>query len=218
MGNNVNQIEQPMEEDIAPNEAFQELSNAIQAEEIEVPLGHPPNNSSSNITFSVNSPKGGSSNDSVNNNSQLVIHGMEIVGEVNQMVVPLGDGLNNILNSYQDIDAVIGEEEDNGMVDDLEEGMIIPNNLNMHPPEEAHLVLGRVETFFFHVREEHNPHSRFSKQGMELWEKYFAPNLLLKVSHGGPKVLQIHVSWFNYLTLMLMSPEKFDWTKEFLSS
>lgn len=115
---------------------------------------------------------------------------MAVDAEVNQLVVPLGDGLNNILNAYQDLDAV-GEEEDNGMVDDMGEDVIIPNNLNMQPPEVAHLMLGRVETYFFHVPEEHNLHSRFSKQGLELWEKYFAPNLLPKESHGGSNVLQI---------------------------
>jgi hypothetical protein len=31
-------------------------------------------------------------------------------------------------------------------------------------------------------------------------------------------VHHIPVSWFNYITLMLMSPEKFDWAKDFLSS
>jgi hypothetical protein len=204
-----------MEEEIAPNAAFQELLDAIQAEEMEVPPGRPPN-ISSNITFSVNSPEGGSSNDSVNN-MQLVIHGMAVDAEVSQVNVPLGDGLNNIFNAYQDLDAM-GEEEDNGMVDDMREDEIIPNNLNLQPPEVAHLMLGRVETFFFPVPEEHNLFSRFSKHGLELWEKFFAPNLLPLESHGGSKVHQIPVSWFNYVTLMLMSPEKFDWAKEFLSS
>jgi hypothetical protein len=142
---------------------------------------------------------------------------MAVDAEVNQLMVPLGDGLNNILNAYQDLD-VVEEEEVNGMVDDMGVDEIIPNNLNIQPPEVAHLMLGRIETFFFPVPEEHNLHSRFSKQGLELWEKYFAPNLLPKESLGGSKVHHIPVSWFNYITLMLMSPEKFDWAKDFLSS
>jgi hypothetical protein len=32
------------------------------------------------------------------------------------------------------------------------------------------------------------------------------------------KVLEIPVSWFNFITLMLLTPEKFDWTKNFLNS
>jgi hypothetical protein len=104
------------------------------------------------------------------------------------------------------------------MVHDLGEDLIVPNNLNMLPPEEAQIVLGRVETFFFSAPEEHNLHARFSKQGMDLWEKFFAPNLLSNHPKGKSKVLQIPVSWFNFVTLMLMTPEKFDWAKEFLYS
>jgi hypothetical protein len=53
---------------------------------------------------------------------------------------------------------------------------------------------------------------------MDIWEKFFAPNLLSNDPKGNSKVLQIPVSWFNFVTLMLMTPEKFDWAKEFLYS
>jgi hypothetical protein len=41
--------------------------------------------------------------------------------------------------------------------------------------------------------------------------------------HGPDKknhstVVDIPVSWFNFITLMLLTPEKFDWAKSFLSS
>jgi hypothetical protein len=85
----------------------------------------------------------------------------------------------------------VDEEEENGMVDDIVEDMIIPNNLNMQPPEEAHLVLGRVETFFFHVPGEQNLIGRFSKQGMELWEKYFARHFEPSYAQASSKIIQI---------------------------
>jgi hypothetical protein len=51
---------------------------------------------------------------------------------------------------------------------------------------------------------------------MQLWEKYFAPHMYS--SPGKNSTFEIPVSWFNFVTLMLMTPNKFDWTKGFLSS
>jgi hypothetical protein len=45
---------------------------------------------------------------------------------------------------------------------------------------------------------------------MKLWDKYFAPHYAKEASTNGPNVFQIPVSWFNFITLMLLSPEKFD--------
>jgi hypothetical protein len=50
-----------------------------------------------------------------------------------------------------------------------------------------------------------------------LWEKYFAPHLSSDANQEGFSA-QIPVSWFNFITIMLMTPEKFDWTKNFLKS
>jgi hypothetical protein len=56
-----------------------------------------------------------------------------------------------------------------------------------------------------------------SSSGLLLWEKFFAPHM-----HSDRKsnkaIVDIPVSWFNFITLMLLTPEKFDWTKHFLSS
>jgi hypothetical protein len=88
------------------------------------------------------------------------------------------------------------------------------------PPNEAHLqlTLGRVETHFFSAPEEHDLTRKFSTKGLLLWDKYFAPHM-----HGPDKknhstVVDIPVSWFNFITLMLLTPKKFDWAKSFLSS
>jgi hypothetical protein len=35
---------------------------------------------------------------------------------------------------------------------------------------------------------------------------------------AGEKVLEIPVSCFNFITLMLLTPEKFDWAKNFLNT
>jgi hypothetical protein len=53
----------------------------------------------------------------------------------------------------------------------------------------------------------------FSEEGMQLWDKYFAPHIDKKA-----KVIHIPANWFNFITLMLVTPEKFDWAKQFLSS
>jgi hypothetical protein len=82
------------------------------------------------------------------------------------------------------------------------------------PAEVAHLQLGMVETFMFPLEDM----SKFSKEGLELWDKYFAPNIQKDSEENKQKTLEIPVSWFNFITLMLLTPEKFDWTKKFLNS
>jgi hypothetical protein len=86
------------------------------------------------------------------------------------------------------------------------------------PPELAHvqLHLGRVQTFFHPIPQEHDLTTYFSPQGMKLWDKYFAPHVNNTNKSG--KICEIPVSWFNFITLMLMTPEKIDWVKGFLSS
>jgi hypothetical protein len=71
-----------------------------------------------------------------------------------------------------------------------------------------------VETFTFPLEDK----SKFSEQGIELWDKYFAPHIQKVNEENMSKVLEIPVSWFNFITLMLLTPKKFDWTKNFLNS
>jgi hypothetical protein len=52
---------------------------------------------------------------------------------------------------------------------------------------------------------------------MEIWDKYFAPHIASN-SANNKQGFQIPVSWFNFITLMLMTPERFDWTIHFLNS
>jgi hypothetical protein len=78
------------------------------------------------------------------------------------------------------------------------------------------LIIGRVQTTFFSVPEEHDISTRFSKQELKIWETYFAPKM--DSSSASVFSCDIPVSWFNFVTLMLMTPEKFDWAKGFLSS
>jgi hypothetical protein len=66
------------------------------------------------------------------------------------------------------------------------------------------------------VLEEHDLTKRFYKQGMQIWENLFAPHL--HSSYGSVSTCEIPVSWFNFVTLMPLTPYKFDWAKGFLSS
>jgi hypothetical protein len=102
----------------------------------------------------------------------------------------------------------------------LEDDLFLPADVNMVPPNEAHLqlALGRVQTHFFPIPEEHDLSRRFSTEGMALWEKYFAPNMHGPTDKNNFSMVDIPVSWFNFITLMLLTPEKFDWAKGFLSS
>jgi hypothetical protein len=68
-------------------------------------------------------------------------------------------------------------------------------------PEVVHLQIARVET---HIFPEHEI-QKFSKEGMELWGKYFAPHIQSSSDAAGQKVLEIPVNWFNFITLMLLT-------------
>jgi hypothetical protein len=46
----------------------------------------------------------------------------------------------------------------------------------------------------------------FSKEGIQLWEKYFAPHID-SASPSKNQGFQIPVSWFNFITLMLVTPK-----------
>jgi hypothetical protein len=90
----------------------------------------------------------------------------------------------------------------------------------MVPPNEAHLqlTLGRVQTHFTPIPVEHDLSKRISAEGMALWEKHFAPKMQGHTDSHNSSMVDIPVSWFNFITLMLLTPEKFDWAKGFLSS
>jgi hypothetical protein len=97
---------------------------------------------------------------------------------------------------------------------------LLPANTILAPPELAHvqLHLGRVQTFFHPIPQEHDLTTKFSAEGMKLYDKYFAPHVHNSNKSGKANICEIHVSWFNFITLMLMTTDKFDWVKAFLSS
>jgi hypothetical protein len=105
-------------------------------------------------------------------------------------------------------------------LDTMEDNLFLPDNVNLVSPNEAHLQLthGRVQTHFLSITEEHDLTRRFSSEELLLWEKYFAPHMHGSANQNNTSVVDIPVSWFNFITLMLLTPEKFDWAKSFLSS
>jgi hypothetical protein len=220
MGNNVQEEEENlMEVDLAPNAAFQGLLDAIQAEEMV--LDNPPvADSSSDITFSSGSSNSNFSDNAAN--QQLVVHAGPILDMIpfNQ----IGEGLQNIALAYLEEDDESSDEENGLLLQDYADRQQDGNNIalqpledvNLVPPQEAHSIIGRVQTTFFPVPEEHDISTRFSKQGLKIWETYFAPRM--EASSASAFSCDIPVSWFNFVTLMLMTPDKFDWAKGFLSS
>jgi hypothetical protein len=163
MGYNVQQeIENEMEVDLAPNAAFQGLLDAIHAEKMNVD-NSPLIDSSSDITYSSRISNSSFSDNSAN--QQPFIHdGPMGMLPNNQM----GEGLMNIENSY------IDEEEDEVVGDDLigVDNQHIPgfdqlgenntndfqllDDVNMVPPQATHLIIGKVQTHFYSVTEEHD--------------------------------------------------------------
>jgi hypothetical protein len=90
--------------------------------------------------------------------------------------ISLGAGLLSILKTYASDDSVMEEGQSSNSSnsdDDGDLGMFKGNALVQ--PNVAHLQLGMVHTYFYPVDHE-TEKSKFSVQGMELWEKYFAPH------------------------------------------
>jgi hypothetical protein len=132
----------------------------------------------------------------------------------------LGVGVQNLMLAYHE--AKLSSEDENMAVENSggsnanqqeadSEGF---HHFNEVEPELAHIHLGRVQTFFHPMKmSESSQDMNFSEEGMQLWDKYFAPHIDKKA-----KVIHIPANWFNFITLMLVTPEKFDWAKQFLSS
>jgi hypothetical protein len=62
----------------------------------------------------------------------------------------------------------------------------------MVPPGLAHLQLqlGRVQIFFIPVPQEHDHlTSKFSEEGLKLWDKYFSPHSSFKENEKNPQGL-----------------------------
>jgi hypothetical protein len=157
------------------------------------------------------------------NNGPVIVQGNMPAANFDNFI-QLGEGVQNIMLAYYDVDAENPEPQnippppppvDDAVPVNNEDVMFDDNNLV--PPEVAHVQVGMALTHFFPVENEKNLTGQFSKQGMLLWEKYFAPHLSSDANQEGFSA-QIPISWFNFITIMLMTPEKFDWTKNFLKS
>jgi hypothetical protein len=125
----------------------------------------------------------------------------------------IGVGLMNIIQAYQD------DEEDVVLnaANPADENDFMMEDDNLLQPYEAHLQIGMARTFFFPVKDQSALCQNFSEEGLQLWEKYFAPHIDYGLS-GKKQDLQIPVSWFNFITLMLVTLERFDWIVQFLNS
>jgi hypothetical protein len=155
-----------------------------------------------------------------NNNGPVIVQG-DFPGANFDNFIQLGEGVQNIMLAYYDVDAENPQPQNNpppadndalGINDD-----VMFNDNDLVPPEVAHVHVGMALTHFFPIQNEMHLTEKFSEQGLMLWDKYFAPHLSFDASQEGFSA-QIPVSWFNFITIMLMTPEKFDWTKNFLKS
>jgi hypothetical protein len=189
---------QPMEEDVQQNiqPANQEL-----AEEDNDAMRPPLMEERSVIIISTSSYDESGSDNSVNQGNQFVGPLLQAhdADEANVEVdmnlgLPryghLGEGLINILQAYLDED----EEEHILLVDNTNDHFLLPEDVDMVPPDETHLQLyvRRVQSHFFQVLEEHNLTKRFSKEGLSLWEKFFAPHVASGIDNS--PVFEIPVS------------------------
>jgi hypothetical protein len=125
----------------------------------------------------------------------------------------IGMGLMNIIQAYQ-------EEEEDEILDAVnpnEENEFLFEDVNMLNPNKAHLQTGMVNTYFFPVKDHHSLCQTFLEEGIQLWKKYFAPHID-SASSSKNQGFQIPLSWFNFITLMLVTPKIFYWIDHFLNS
>jgi hypothetical protein len=134
----------------------------------------------------------------------------------------LGVGVQNLMMAYHDIDLDSDSDQSSENSPMQEDASPIGNHeqdmeffhFNEVPAEVAHLQIGMVETFLFPLEDK----DKFSEEGLKLWDQYFSPHIQKTSVDNMHQVLEIRVSWFNFITLMLLTPEKFDWTIFFLNS
>lgn len=50
------------------------------------------------------------------------------------------------------------------------------------------------------------------QEGADIWQKHFAP------SKDSKEVIQVPIEWVNFLSVALLTPNKFDWAKQFITS
>jgi hypothetical protein len=136
--------------------------------------------------------------------------------------IQLGEGVQNLMLAYFDVE----ENEDIDVDEHNNNNLLIDNNNvddnnnleDFMEPEVAHLQMGFVHTHFLTVLEKQELFSEFSEEGMKLWDKYFAPHYKNGANLNESNIFKIPLSWFNFISLMLLSPKNFDLAKGFLCS
>jgi hypothetical protein len=116
-------------------------------------------------------------NDFIQADGPVIVHGQEQALNIENFQ-QLGLGVQNLMMAYHDIDSD-SDSDDSQDNSPMQEDNLQANNQNMDyfhfnevvPAEVAHLQLGMVETYMFPLEDM----SKFSKEGLELWDKYFAP-------------------------------------------
>jgi hypothetical protein len=158
VGNNVDNLAQPMELDADNNIALNNLLEAAEAEAEELQLNQlsPVQDLNSGIT--VTSSEGANS---VNNSFAQAAVGFPQL-EVQQPAehFGLGVGLHNLMNAYH------GEDGGDSDSDNSLGNMFLLDDVNMVDPNEAHLQIGMARTHFFPIEKEIT--KSFSREGMEI--------------------------------------------------
>jgi hypothetical protein len=110
----------------------------------------------------------------------------------------LGIGVQNLMIAYHDVDP----DSDNDQSSEnspMHEDVSPPGNqeqdmkffhFNEVPTKVAHLQIGMVETFLFPLKDK----DKFSEEGIQLWDKYFAPHIQRILEYNVHKVLEIQGS------------------------
>jgi hypothetical protein len=154
-------------------------------------------------------------------NGPVIVQGQEQALNMDNFM-NFGIGVQNLMMAYHDIDPDSDSEQSSENSPMHEDASPIGNqeqdmeffHFNEVPAEVAHLQIGMVETFLFPLEDK----NKFSEEAIKLWDQYFAPHIQRTSGDNELKVLEIPVGWFNFITLMLLTPEKFDWTIFFLNS
>jgi hypothetical protein len=123
-----------------------------------------------------------------NNNGPVIVQG-DLPAANFDNFIQLGEGVQNIMLAYYDVDAENPQPENNPPpVDDVALGInedVMFNENDLVPPEVAHVQVGMALTHFFPVENEKHLTKKFSEQGLLLWEKYFAPHLSSDANQEG---------------------------------
>jgi hypothetical protein len=78
----------------------------------------------------------------------------------------------------------------------------------MASPEVAHLHISMARFIIFPAHHDLPLSQNYSLQGKHLWGKFFAPSYTHGSNAEVENLFRIPVSWFNFVTMMLLTPER----------